>query len=188
MDPSSISGCSLGSATRQSQSGELVSRATLTAQRLACARPIALHLARAPSTLPAAASPSSYLASGMSACSPPPAAWSIASVVGALGLVGHFLELGVRQDQLDHLALDDLVPQHVHRAASSPAGPHAPRRLAALLGDQRESRPRNPLGSASIFSSSAIRSRMKCSFRARAVRGACCSAAGRSRGRGSPRR
>ena len=51
-------------------------------------------------------------------------------------LVGHFLELGVLQDQVDHLPLDDLVAEHVHRAALLQPGPDPPRRLAALLGDQ----------------------------------------------------
>ena len=61
-------------------------------------------------------------------------------LVAFLDLVGHFLEHGVGQDQVDHLALDDLVPQHVHRAALLQPGPHAPRRFVALLGDQRDFR------------------------------------------------
>ena len=132
-------------------------------------------------------SPSSYLASGMSACSPPPAAWSIGLFVGAAELVGHFLERGVREDQLDHLALDDLVPQHVHRAALLQPGPHAARRLAALGGDQ----PNLGLvillvGVDLLVLGDALEDEVFLQRPGRAR--PCCSAAGRSRGRGFPRR
>ena len=62
---------------------------------------------------------------------------SIASGLhGPPGLPGHVVELGVLEDQVDHLALDDLVAQHVHAAGLLQPGADAPRRLAALLGHQ----------------------------------------------------
>ena len=94
---------------------------------------------------------------------------SRASASRASGSYGTSLNLACGEDQLDHLALDDLVAQHVHLAALLQPGPDAARRLAALRGDQADLARRNPAGTSSIFSSSAIRSRMKCSLRARAV-------------------
>ena len=50
----------------------------------------------------------------------------------ALGLIGDILELGLREDQLDHLALDDLIAQRIHQPPLFQTRPNASRAFVAL--------------------------------------------------------